>query len=160
MKRPCGCDSCVIGEPWIRRRDCRFCWLYWNDPRYRQLWNEPAAPLVAPPPSPKPPADGPGAELAEILKELGISNPPGCDCSQKMAIMNAWGPAGCRQNVAVIKRWLDEAQAAVSWLDKIAAAARSVGKFKINPLDVAGSLIGHAIRRAEEKAKSAGMSSA
>ena len=36
---PCGfCGRCIPGEPWNPNRDCRYCWLYHHDGRYRKLW--------------------------------------------------------------------------------------------------------------------------
>jgi hypothetical protein len=42
MKRPCSCDRFEPGRPYDPARDCRPCWLYGNDPRYRELWDGPA----------------------------------------------------------------------------------------------------------------------
>ena len=36
--RPCLCDNFVPGEPYQAGRDCRRCWLYHNDERYRVHW--------------------------------------------------------------------------------------------------------------------------
>jgi hypothetical protein len=38
MARPCACDRFTQGEEW-KPGDCRLCWLYHNDPRYRELWD-------------------------------------------------------------------------------------------------------------------------
>jgi hypothetical protein len=38
MSRPCECDR-QQGGPWVKGRDCRPCWLYHNDPRYKKLWD-------------------------------------------------------------------------------------------------------------------------
>lgn len=48
MKRPCDCERCLIGKPWDKTQ-CRLCWLYRNDGRYKKLWNEelPTTPNLA-----------------------------------------------------------------------------------------------------------------
>ena len=146
MKRPCGCDNCPIGEPWVRQRDCRDCWLYWNDPRYRRLWTDPAdRPRAA-----KPAAKGPGTELKKLLAELGITNFAGCSCDAKAAQMDAWGVEGCRSNFETIRSWIAEAQEKASWTTTISAAIRAATTqtaFEIDSTDVAGSLVRIAIRR-------------
>lgn len=38
--RPCMCDNFVPGEPYQAGRDCRRCWLYHNDERYRRHWHD------------------------------------------------------------------------------------------------------------------------
>lgn len=149
MGRSCTCDSCVIGESWVARRDCRFCWLYWNDPRYRRAWaGEPAAAAVRKVHK----STGPGAELKEILRELGIKDFAGCSCEARAQQMNDWGVAGCRENFETIRSWIAEAMAAAGWGATIVAAIRLPGSgVLIDPRDVVGSLIRLAIRRAELK---------
>lgn len=146
MKRPCSCDSCVIGEPWVRRRDCRHCWLYWNHPGYRRLWNDPADQ----PRLPKPSARGPGTELKKLLAELGITNFAGCSCDAKAAQMDEWGVEGCRANFETIRGWLSDAQAKAGWIATIKAAMRvatSDVALEIDLTNVAGSLVRIAIGR-------------
>ena len=36
--RPCHCDRHVPGQPFVRGRDCRRCWLFHNDPVYAKHW--------------------------------------------------------------------------------------------------------------------------
>lgn len=38
MARLCTCERYRPGESFVLHRDCRLCWLYHNDPRYRTLW--------------------------------------------------------------------------------------------------------------------------
>jgi len=40
MLRPCTCDRFVKGEPLVRGRDCRACWLFHNDARYQRRWSD------------------------------------------------------------------------------------------------------------------------
>lgn len=37
MSRPCECERVVKGSKY-EASQCRVCWLYWHDPRYRSLW--------------------------------------------------------------------------------------------------------------------------
>lgn len=54
---------------------------------------------------------GPGTELALILKDLGIELQVGCDCRKKMGQMNEWGSTKCRENLAEILGWMHESKA-------------------------------------------------
>jgi len=93
---------------------------------------------------------GPGSQLRAILRDLGVGDFPGCDCPARIAQMNEWGPAGCRENFATIRGWLLEG-AAADWLGTIkAAAAALAGGLPIDPLDPAGGLVRLAIERAEK----------
>lgn len=38
MNRPCTCDRVLVGEPYVKGRDCWLCWLYHHDERYATLW--------------------------------------------------------------------------------------------------------------------------
>jgi hypothetical protein len=53
MKRPCLCDNCAIGEPFVQGT-CWPCWKYHNDPDYRTLWEGDAAGMKPLPQSPRP----------------------------------------------------------------------------------------------------------
>lgn len=48
-----------------------------------------------------------------IFDRYGRSVTAGCDCTSRIADMNAWGPDGCAQNIDTIVDWLIEAAAAV-----------------------------------------------
>jgi hypothetical protein len=94
---------------------------------------------------------GPGTELKKLLAELGIKDFAGCSCEKHAAQMNAWGVEGCRENFETIRGWLIEAQAAADWKFCATAAYRAVFTglaFKIDPLDVPGSLVRLAIAMA------------
>lgn len=47
MPRPCTCDRFVKGSTFVHGRDCRRCWLFHHDDRYKQRWSE-----EGPPPAP------------------------------------------------------------------------------------------------------------
>lgn len=67
-------------------------------------------PIVSVPPG------GPGTELMAILKGLGINaDESGCKCKQRMAAMNSYGVAWCRQNLAEIVSWLMEEAERRKW---------------------------------------------
>lgn len=67
MPAPCG--GCNRGAPYEGgydvARQCRYCWLYHNDPRYRALFDG----LPQPPP-PQPPAEVPHDEWPAWVKGL------------------------------------------------------------------------------------------
>lgn len=107
--------------------------------------------VVAVCPSGKP-TTGPGSQLRELLQELGVGEFPGCDCPARIAQMNEWGVAGCRENFETIRGWLVEAQGSAGWLTLIFAGSKAIatglaGDLELN--DLAGSLLRLAIRRAE-----------
>ncbi len=73
--RPCGCENYVPGEPFVVGRDCRVCWLYHNDERYRRLWDgsKPEAAAIKPA-LPAPATVTAAAEpqrLPSLLKQAG-----------------------------------------------------------------------------------------
>lgn len=144
MKRPCGCDRCVIDGP-CSEGDCRLCWLFHNDQRYKNLWTKPADKRA-----PRPATVG--TELKRLLRELGITDFAGCGCNEHVAQMNAWGIDGCREHFETIRGWIQEAQAKASWATTITATIRAATSgiaLQIDPADVAGSLVRLAIERSE-----------
>jgi hypothetical protein len=42
-------------------------------------------------------ASGPGTELSNLLKKFGINPTPTCQCREKAAQMDAWGPDECER---------------------------------------------------------------
>lgn len=40
MPRPCVCERCEIGKPYDMKQ-CRVCWLYHHNPKYKHLWGMP-----------------------------------------------------------------------------------------------------------------------
>lgn len=99
------------------------------------------------------PMAGPGTELKKLLAALGLTPISGCGCNARVAKMNLWGIPGCEANRGEILTWLREEQAKKGWtetLKAVGAAITSGVAFKLNPLDVAGSLLDEAIRRAAE----------
>jgi hypothetical protein len=102
-----------------------------------------------------PPAEGPGAELARLIGDLGLSGEQGCECAARAAQMNAWGVEGCRERAEEITTWLREQGAKLGWLGKLKAGALAASQgLLLNPLDPAPGLLEEAIRRAERKAVS------
>lgn len=118
---------------------------------YRGSMTEPSRVPAKSPPPPKP-AGGPGTELKKILAELGIKTDASCGCENKARQMDRWGVAGCREHFAEIVAWLQDAKKKTTWRKTLFAtikAATSGLALQLNPLDVAGSVIDLAIRRAE-----------
>lgn len=100
------------------------------------------------------PAEGPGAELKAILRELGFKGLPGCDCDAKAGQMNLWGAAGCRARQGEITDWMRQAAARLGWAEWFKAAARAVVRgwaLRLDPRDPAPALVEEAIRRAEAR---------
>ena len=87
---------------------------------------------------PAPIGHGPGTELKALLGLLGIHAAPDCQCNARAEEMDRNGPAWCRANLATITGWLRE-ESQRRGLPFVAAGARL--------------LVGHAIRRAEKKAR-------
>lgn len=107
-----------------------------------------------------PPGFGPGTEMFEMLKEIGVTERPNCSCKATALQMDRWGVAGCREE-ANLQSILDQVNRNAeqwSWAEKMqiaGGAALDVKNWKLawrlNPLDLNRSLIEEAIRRAEEK---------
>jgi len=49
--------------------------------------------------------NGPGSRLASIFSWF-VNTDPSCGCEARAAIMDAWGPEGCRENHNTILHWL------------------------------------------------------
>lgn len=150
------CDRHVPGEPFVGGRDCRVCWLYHNDERYRTRWqprktlSDPAGKVQQK--SPEPPKEGPGTELKALLKSLGIEATEGCSCNKRMRLMDEWGVQGCRDRRAEIVAWLQEERDKRGWGAVLSAAVLGVSQgLWLNPFDLLGSLVDEAIKRAEKK---------
>lgn len=98
-----------------------------------------------------PPAHGPGTQLKAIFASLGINPKSQCQCNEKSAWMNRWGVDGCRERRDIIVGWLRDSK---HWFDseEVAKAAymalRSGLAFKLNPLDLFGSVVDLAIEQA------------
>jgi hypothetical protein len=104
------------------------------------------------------PTGGPGTELKKILDELGFKQKPSCPCAEVQAKMDQWGADGCQEpaNLAWIIAQMEANAAKYSWLEKVQvamSAAASPLAFVINPMDIYGSLVREAIRRAKSKSE-------
>lgn len=117
-----------------------------------------SAMLLAAPPAAhsriEPEQQGPGTELQGILASIGIKPGPTCPCLEMMRKMNRWGVDGCRRHRGEIVLHLQEQMAARSWNEKLSAAALATVSgiaFRLNPVDVPGSMVDEAIRRANSR---------
>lgn len=102
------------------------------------------------------PGKGPGTELTNMLKEIGISDKPGCDCKAKAMEMDRLGCVGCESQFDRIVAQIKAGQTRWGWAEKTKAAALSVKTglaWKLNPMDPIPGLVKEAIRRAKEKEK-------
>lgn len=100
------------------------------------------------------PQQGPGTELAKLLKELGITGWRGCGCKSKIAKMNRWGPAVCREHAAEILAWLADASLKTPLTTKLKAATAALTTglaLQLNPADPLRSLLNVAIASAESR---------
>ena len=87
-------------------------------------------------PPPPPPTHGPGTELSRLLKRVGISPTPTCQCRAKQQEMDAWG--------------CDEASKPER-IDEVVAVMRAEAEARGLPfLDVAGRML---VRRAISNAR-------
>jgi len=95
---------------------------------------------------------GVGAELHQLLDQLGIPPTGECGCVAMARELNEWGPDGCRERRAEIVQRLRDRRKLESWHVLAAAAARSLTTavgWTIDILDPIGSLLDMAIRNAE-----------
>ena len=82
------------------------------------------------------PTHGPGTELSKLLKRFGIEPTPTCQCREKAAQMDAWGPDECERPERI---------------DEVVAVMRDEATARGLPfLDVAGRML---VRRAIRNAK-------
>ena len=51
---------------------------------------------------------GPGTELKRLLKMIGITATPNCQCNQRAKVMDERGCEWCEQNIETICEWLKE----------------------------------------------------
>lgn len=123
--RKCTCENIQLGEPYTPSQ-CRLCWLYHHNARYRALCDNQPLP---------PPKNGPGSELKKLLLDWGIDISSDCGCASKAQLMDTWGVKGCQENRDKIVSWLIEAAG-----DRILLAYLTAGWF-----------VDESIRRAEAK---------
>lgn len=91
----------------------------------------------------------PGAELARLIRSLGLRGESGCGCDDLAARMDAWGVGGCQRHREEILAHLRGRAAGLGWPDKLRAAGRAALRgLVVNPLDPASSLLDEALRRA------------
>lgn len=89
-------------------------------------------------PPPAPPARGPGTELSNLLKRIGIEPTPTCQCRAKAQQMDQWGPDECERPERI---------------DEVVAVMREEAAARGLPfLDVAGRVL---VRRAIQNARRA-----
>ena len=51
---------------------------------------------------------GPGTELKRLLKMIGITATPNCQCNQRAKVMDERGCDWCEENIETICEWLKE----------------------------------------------------
>jgi hypothetical protein len=93
----------------------------------------------------------PGSMLLWMLRELGLTEKPGCGCKTKARQMNEWGVDGCRLHHEEIVGWLRRNQRKWTTAEKLAAACKAVKTglaIRLKPWDPLGSLVDESIRLA------------
>jgi hypothetical protein len=95
---------------------------------------------------------GPGSHLWLLLEGIGVKHSPKCKCVAFARQMNAWGPQGCKARRAEIVENMRTNAEAYGWRTLATATAKAVLTglaWRLNPLDLYGSLVDEAIRRSE-----------
>jgi hypothetical protein len=99
--RPCTCE----------REGCRLCWLYHNDPQYRDLWD--GKPVEIPKPRVVPLF---GNMITASLKAVGVTEERvaklvgGCGCSERRRRLNSldeWARNAIKNNAKTARSWLE-----------------------------------------------------
>jgi hypothetical protein len=93
-----------------------------------------------------------------MLDAIGVQEKADCNCKLVRRRMDEWGVSGCQDpaNQAWIVAQMEANAARYSWLEKVQvamSAAASPLAFVIDPLDIYGSLVREAIRRADAKTR-------
>lgn len=100
--------------------------------------------------------NGVGSQLWKLLESLDIKHNINCPCLDWAERMNNWGPDGCRIIRKEIVEHMKASANNYGWGNITIAIAKSITTglaFKINPLDIYGSLLDEAIRLAEIEEK-------
>lgn len=155
----CNCESAGYCETFKRQMSQRNHQICRNEVLtqekceiYRQHWAAMASGNLVQASGPTVQSSGPGTELKSLLELLGAKKTAGCGCDEMIGRMNAWGPSGCREHRAEIVEHLGTAYSDLSMGELATATAGAITSglaLRLNPLDVCGSLVDEAIRRAE-----------
>lgn len=103
---------------------------------------------------------GPGTEMFNMLKDIGVTDKPGCTCKATAEQMDRWGVEGCKkpENFNWILEQVNANAANWKWSEYLAIAAKNVLNpsswklaWTLDPLNIHKSLIETAINLAEEK---------
>lgn len=95
--------------------------------------------------------NGVGSHLWRLLESLGIEHTTTCSCLPWAERLNAWGPRGCELARSEIVAHMKSSAKNYGWGDVAAAAIAALQSglaWKLNPLDLYGSLLDEAIRLA------------
>jgi hypothetical protein len=93
-----------------------------------------------------------------MLDAIGVQEKADCSCKLVRRKMDEWGVVGCQDpaNLAWITSQMEANAAKYSWFEKVQvamSAAVSPLAAVIDPLDIYGSLVREAIRRADAKTR-------
>lgn len=120
MPRPCQCDRCDQAGPYDKGQ-CRLCWLFHNDPRYRQLWEPDAKPIESPPGFFQRAVNFVGAAAQHVMAGLPTVADDLYDkrmsecvrCEHYNAERDQCGLCGCRMSIKA--RWAEQKCPADRW---------------------------------------------
>lgn len=90
---------------------------------------------------------GCGDHLHAFIQSMKMVPVAGCGCPEKIAMMNEWGPAGCREHRAEICDWLKSAYNTITWGEAIYAGRKLLGEEWFSIRDPFGSILSESIRR-------------
>jgi hypothetical protein len=93
---------------------------------------------------------GPGSHLWRLLEGVGVKHSPTCKCVTLARQMNGWGSQGCKARRAEIIENMRTNADAYGWKTLATATAKAVLTglaWRLNPLDLYGSLVDEAVRR-------------
>lgn len=96
---------------------------------------------------------GVGSHLWRILTSLGVRHTAGCSCLALAAEMNRLGPEGCRTERSRLAKQMGDNADQYGWGTVATAAAKAILSglaWRLDLLDLYGSLLDEAIRRTQE----------
>lgn len=99
---------------------------------------------------------GPGTEMMELTRQLGVETVPGCSCKSTAATMDKLGVDGCRRRINELVLQVEANWDSWGWKKQLVAVTKAAWKaagLGVNPTDPVRSLIELALHRAEQAEK-------
>lgn len=80
--RRCTCDNYIPNQPFVEGRDCKLCWLYYNNEKYRKYWDSDKVKSITQTYTtseiPKEITKLAGDHIADLICSIGIPPCSGC----------------------------------------------------------------------------------